>query len=125
MPFTWQSRVSAIQHNAASINAMSRYTAANGQQLTAKTEHTKCLKQSGWLKIYESEKSFASMDNARNLTDKLTTDRVGIATGMRMTIQVEFAVLGTITAYIISDLITNQKLRRATGAYSPNRFKIL
>ena len=41
MPFTWQNRVSSIQHIAASINAMSRYTAASWQQLTAKTELTK------------------------------------------------------------------------------------
>jgi len=73
MRFIWQSRSSAVYKNAAHLHALSQYAVESWRKLTDDTELASLFRETGWLKVYQSEKTFASTKKARELLDKVAT----------------------------------------------------
>lgn len=73
MRFIWQSRSSAAYKNATHLHAISQYAVASWNELTEHTELSLLFRETGWLKVYQSEKSFAGTKAARELLDKMGT----------------------------------------------------
>ncbi|MFT5572779.1 MAG: glycine/D-amino acid oxidase-like deaminating enzyme [Cryomorphaceae bacterium] len=71
--FIWQSRTSAVNNNARDLHALSKTAVASWKQLVGQSELSALFRSSGWLKVYEHEKTFASSCKARELLDKLGT----------------------------------------------------
>lgn len=72
--FIWQSRSSTVYKNARSLHALSQYAVASWRELTENTELESLFRETGWLKVYQSEKSFiAGTRGARELLDKMAT----------------------------------------------------
>ena len=68
--FLLQSRSSAVNKNAKHLHALSQHAVASWQQLVKNSELSALVKASGWLKVYESEKTFAGATKARELLDQ-------------------------------------------------------
>ncbi|MFQ3237602.1 MAG: glycine/D-amino acid oxidase-like deaminating enzyme [Paraglaciecola sp.] len=71
--FIWQSRASAVANNSRHLFALSNLAVQSWRQLTDNTELSKLLHQQGWLKVYQSSKSFDGSLNARQLLDRQGT----------------------------------------------------
>ncbi len=65
--FVWQSRAAAVASNAKHLHALTRHGVTSWHQLTANTALAASLVDAGWLKVYESEKTFAATARAREL----------------------------------------------------------
>ena len=71
--FLLQSRASAVNKNALHLHALSQYAVASWQQLIKRSELSSLFRATGWLKVYESPKTFAGTWSSRELLDKLGT----------------------------------------------------
>jgi glycine/D-amino acid oxidase-like deaminating enzyme len=71
--FIWQSRASAATKNAVHLHALSKHAVAGWRRITRDSILASLLQESGWLKVYESEKTFAATSKARNLMDETGT----------------------------------------------------
>jgi len=71
--FLMQSRVSSANKNAKSLYALSRHAVTSWQQLTERTELSSLFRSTGWLKVYESEETFAGTKKSRTLLDQMGT----------------------------------------------------
>jgi D-amino-acid dehydrogenase len=71
--FILQSRPSAVTKNASYLHALSQHAVASWQQLIKRSELSSLFRSTGWLKVYESQKSFASASKSRELMDQLGT----------------------------------------------------
>jgi D-amino-acid dehydrogenase len=71
--FIWQSRSSAVYRNASNLHALTQHATESWRQLTDNTKLTSLLKEKGWLKVYESEKTFAATSKARQLMNEMGT----------------------------------------------------
>ena len=69
--FARQSRVSNVDENATNLHALSQHAAQSWRQIIENTELDRYLKESGWLKVYESEKTFDKTLKSRELLDQL------------------------------------------------------
>ncbi|MCP3673331.1 MAG: FAD-binding oxidoreductase [Gammaproteobacteria bacterium] len=73
MRFILQSSSSNVNNNAKHLHGLSQYAVASWHQLTEQTELSSLFKQTGWLKVYETEKSFDGTKKSRQLLDKMKT----------------------------------------------------
>ncbi|PCJ48689.1 MAG: FAD-dependent oxidoreductase [Gammaproteobacteria bacterium] len=73
MRFILQSRTRAVDDNSKHLHALSKTAVASWQKLTANSEISCLLRQTGWLKVYESDKSFDGTKKSRELVDKIGT----------------------------------------------------
>jgi len=71
MRFVNQSRSSRVLHNAKALHALSRLAVESWLQLVGDTNLNSLLESGGWLKVYESEHSFAGSLKARVLMDQV------------------------------------------------------
>lgn len=71
--FIWQSRNSAVTKNAQHLHALSQHAVHSWRKLTDNTRLSKLLNAKGWLKVYQSEKTFAGTLNSRKLLDQMGT----------------------------------------------------
>jgi glycine/D-amino acid oxidase-like deaminating enzyme len=69
--FVLQSRTSNVDRNARHLYALTRYAGASWRRLTGRTELSSLIRETGWLKVYESEETFAATAYARALLDKM------------------------------------------------------
>jgi D-amino-acid dehydrogenase len=69
--FVLQSRSSAVTKNAYSLHALSQHAVASWQQLIKLSELWSLFRSTGWLKVYESSKTFARAAKSRELMDQL------------------------------------------------------
>lgn len=67
MRFVWQSRAAAATANAKHLYALTRHGVTSWRQLTNHPALAATLADAGWLKVYESERSFAATAPAREL----------------------------------------------------------
>jgi glycine/D-amino acid oxidase-like deaminating enzyme len=68
-----QSRRSVVNCNAEHLHALSQHEVASWQQLISKSNLASLFRTTGWLKVYESEKSFASSLTSQQLLDQRGT----------------------------------------------------
>jgi len=68
--FIWQSRTAAVKHNATHLHALSEHAVTSWQRLVGTSTLSCLLEESGWLKVYELEKTFAATSKARKLMDE-------------------------------------------------------
>ena len=68
--FIWQSRTAAVKHNATHLHALSEHAVTSWQRLVGTSTLSCLLEETGWLKVYESEKTFAATSKARKLMDE-------------------------------------------------------
>jgi glycine/D-amino acid oxidase-like deaminating enzyme len=71
--FILQSRKSAVNENAKNLYGLSRQAVASWQNLVEQTELASMFRSTGWLEVYESERTFAGTRAAMDLLDKLGT----------------------------------------------------
>ncbi len=71
--FVYESRRSRVQQNARNLHALTRRAIEGWRRLTDNTELNGLLRDGGWLKVYESERSFAATSDARALMDEIGT----------------------------------------------------
>jgi glycine/D-amino acid oxidase-like deaminating enzyme len=71
--FVLESRSSKVKENSRNLHALTSLANDAWRQLTDGTELNALIDVGGWLKIYESERSFSSTDNARALMDEVGT----------------------------------------------------
>ncbi|MFT5450760.1 MAG: D-amino-acid dehydrogenase [Enterobacterales bacterium] len=71
--FTLQSRQSAVNNNAKHLHALSKQAVQAWRKLTNHSALSSLLRDTGWLKVYESEKTFAGTAKSRELLDNLGT----------------------------------------------------
>ena len=71
--FVLQSHSSAVYRNATHLHALSKHATESWRQLTDNTKLASLLEEAGWLKVYESEKTFAATIKARHLMDEMGT----------------------------------------------------
>jgi D-amino-acid dehydrogenase len=69
--FLNESRRSRVHRNAQNLHALTRAAAQSWRTLTSGTELAALLQPAGWLKVYESDASFARAAFARSLMDEL------------------------------------------------------
>lgn len=69
--FVNESRRARVHANATALHALTQGAVQSWRMLTANTVLHELLRQLGWLKVYESEKSFAATAYARLLMDEL------------------------------------------------------
>ena len=72
--FILQSRSSTVFNNAKYLHALSQHAVASWHQLTNNTQLTSLFRATGWLKVYESEKTFAGTSKSRELLDEMGTN---------------------------------------------------
>ncbi|MBL4660528.1 MAG: FAD-binding oxidoreductase [Alcanivoracaceae bacterium] len=72
--FILQSRSSAVFNNAKHLHALSQHAVESWHQLTNNTQLTSLFRETGWLKVYELEKTFADTSKSRELLDKMGTN---------------------------------------------------
>jgi D-amino-acid dehydrogenase len=72
--FILQSRSARVDRNAEHLYALTRHAVASWRRLTERTELSSLLRATGWLKVYESEQTFAGTEYARALLDKLGSE---------------------------------------------------
>ena len=71
MRFIWQSRQSAVFKNALNLKNLTQDAVTHWQQLTKNTNLNGLFRNTGWLKVYESDKAFKNINNAIKLHDQL------------------------------------------------------
>jgi len=71
--FMLESRSSRVLQNAINLHALTCRATEGWRKLTDNTELTHLLRESGWLKVYESSQSFADTTAARRLMDEMNT----------------------------------------------------
>jgi D-amino-acid dehydrogenase len=71
--FILESRQSRVLQNAQNLHALTSHAASAWQKLVNNTKLRSLLRDSGWLKVYESKRSFAATAAARDLMDKMKT----------------------------------------------------
>jgi len=71
--FVVESQPSRVSRNAENLHALTRHAVKGWRQLTDNTKLTSLLDDNGWLKVYESRRSFDATANARELMDRLGT----------------------------------------------------
>lgn len=71
--FMWQSRTSAVYKNATNLHALSQHAVHSWRQLTDNTELSQLFNAKGWLKVYQSEKTFDKTLTSRKLLDQMGT----------------------------------------------------
>ncbi len=69
--FLNESRRARVHANAKNLHALTKVAADSWQTLTSGTDLVEMLRPGGWLKVYESDKSFAGTAFARSLMDEL------------------------------------------------------
>jgi len=69
MRFMSESRPSRVSQNARHLHALTKTAASSWRQLTIGTELDQLLNPGGWLKVYETERSFAASNRARAVMD--------------------------------------------------------
>lgn len=69
--FLRESRRSRVHANAKNLHALTKLAADSWQTLTSGTDLVEMLQPGGWLKVYESNNSFAGTAFARSLMDEL------------------------------------------------------
>jgi glycine/D-amino acid oxidase-like deaminating enzyme len=69
--FLLQSRSSAVIKNAHSLHALSQHAVVSWQQLIKPCELLSLFRSTGWLKVYESSKTFADDAKSHQLMDQL------------------------------------------------------
>jgi len=69
--FILQSRQSKVLENAKHLHALSQSAASSWKQLISHTDLSSLFKEAGWLKVYESKKSFDHTKYSRELLDKM------------------------------------------------------
>lgn len=67
--FMAESRRSRVTRNAHHLHALTNRAVDSWRQLTNNTQLDRLLESGGWIKVYESERSFAATENARALLD--------------------------------------------------------
>ncbi len=67
--FMAESRRSKVAQNARHLHALTNRAVEGWKQLTDNTELSRLIESDGWIKVYESEHSFAATRNARALMD--------------------------------------------------------
>ena len=67
--FMAESRRSRVARNARHLHALTNRAVDSWRQLTNNTQLDRLLEVGGWIKVYESERSFAATENARALLD--------------------------------------------------------
>jgi len=72
--FILQSRSSSVDRNARHLYALTRHAAASWRRLVERTELAALLRSTGWLKVYESEETFAATAYSRMLLDSLGSE---------------------------------------------------
>ena len=76
-PWLWrfllQSRSSAVNKNVLYLHALSQHAIASWRQLINRSQLSSLFRSTGWLKVYESQKTFAGTSKSRQLLDKLGT----------------------------------------------------
>ena len=71
--FIWQGRYRAATENATHLHALSRHAVTSWHCLIGESTLTSLLEESGWLKVYESEQTYAGTARARHLMDQIGT----------------------------------------------------
>jgi D-amino-acid dehydrogenase len=71
--FVLESRRTRVEENARGLHALTSRALTAWHSLTDNTDLGNLLEGGGWLKVYESEKSFASTNDARALMDEVGT----------------------------------------------------
>jgi glycine/D-amino acid oxidase-like deaminating enzyme len=71
--FIWQSRTTAVSQNAQNLHALSQHAVQSWRTLTNETPLDKLLNAKGWLKVYQSARSFDNTLNSRKLLDQTDT----------------------------------------------------
>ncbi len=71
--FVLQSRSSAVHANATHLHALTKLAAVSWRRLSNDTKLADLLQPGGWLKVYESEKTFSATGKARKLMDQTGT----------------------------------------------------
>ncbi|MFT5137387.1 MAG: D-amino-acid dehydrogenase [Arenicella sp.] len=69
--FLLQSRSSAVIKNAHSLHALSQYAVVSWQQLIKRSELWSLFRSTGWLKVYESSKTFADAAKSHQLMNQM------------------------------------------------------
>ena len=69
--FLNESRRSRVNSNARNLHALTKVAEKSWRKLTSGTDLVDLLRPGGWLKVYESDKSFAGTAFARSLMDEL------------------------------------------------------
>lgn len=64
-----QSRSSRVNENAKNLHALSQHAVSSWQELIGQSELFSLFRETGWLKVYESEKTFDHTKNFRKLLD--------------------------------------------------------
>ncbi|PCI65913.1 MAG: FAD-dependent oxidoreductase [Gammaproteobacteria bacterium] len=72
--FALQSRSSSFNQNAVHLNALSKNAVASWKLLTDKTPLSYLFNEAGWLRVYESEKTFSTTAMLSTLLDKMGTE---------------------------------------------------
>jgi glycine/D-amino acid oxidase-like deaminating enzyme len=73
MRFTLQSRQSAVDNNAKHLHALTKHAVESWRKITNQTALNSLLRDTGWLKVYETVKSYSGTAQSRALLDKLGT----------------------------------------------------
>ena len=71
MRFIWESRISAVYKNANYLQALSKDAVAHWKQLIKNTNLNTLFRSTGWLKVYESDKTFKNTKNSMDIHDKV------------------------------------------------------
>ncbi len=71
--FMLESRQSRVLQNANNLHALTSHAGSAWRTLTNNTKLGHFLREGGWLKVYESTRSFAGTAAARDLMDKMNT----------------------------------------------------
>ncbi len=71
--FILQGRSSKFNQNAAHLYALSKHAVSSWRLLTDKMALSSLFRESGWLKVYESENTFSKTSLSRELFDKMGT----------------------------------------------------
>jgi len=71
--FVWQSRPAAATANGTHLHALTEHAVQAWHQLSDGTTLRSLIRESGWLKVYESESAFAATSKARALMDQIGT----------------------------------------------------
>jgi glycine/D-amino acid oxidase-like deaminating enzyme len=71
--FLLESRQAKVLQNAINLHALTRHAAEGWRQLTNNTSLSQLLSESGWLKVYETHRSFEGTAAARKLMDEIGT----------------------------------------------------
>jgi len=72
--FTLQSKNSSVLKNAKHLQALSKHAVSSWRELLANTDLLKLFRETGWLKLYQSDESFSASKKSLQLLDNLGTD---------------------------------------------------